>query len=115
MSHYFIILFVWFFYASYCYSQYSHSIKSSNWFIFIALFYGIINNLLWVFLAKQLDQKTTLNYALLWDSGLHFISFLMPLFVFGDKLKLHTLVGMGLIFSGISIVLFYEKIVVVLK
>jgi drug/metabolite transporter (DMT)-like permease len=110
LYHYFIVLMIWSIYGTYCYSQYSETIKASNWFVLIALAYGLINNLMWVYLSRSLDQKSTLNYALLWDSGLHFTAFLIPIILFGDKLKLHTMIGMGFIFIGISIVLFYEKI-----
>lgn len=97
-------------YGSYCYAQYTDSVKSSNWYLVIALTYSLTANLLWVYLSKNMDQRNTLNYALLWDSGVHFTAFLIPVLIIGDRIKTHTAIGMGFIFVGISIVLFYEKI-----
>lgn len=110
LYNYVVVAFVWMIYGGYCYSQYSDVIKGSHWFTLIALSYGLINNLLWVFLSKKLNQAQTLNFALLWDSGVHFVAFLIPIIVFGDKIKTHTAIGMSFIFIGISIVLFYDKI-----
>jgi uncharacterized membrane protein len=109
IGNYLIIMFVWCFYGTYCYAQYNDSVKQTNWFMLIAIAYGLINNLLWVFLAKKLNQESTLKMALIWDSGIHFTAFLLPLFIFGNTIKTHTLVGMGFIFSGVSVIMFYDK------
>jgi uncharacterized membrane protein len=113
MLNYLIILGVWSMYGGYCYSQYTDAIKTTNWFPFIALSYGLINNLLWVYISKKMNQTQTLNFALLWDSGLHFTSFLIPIIVLGNNIKAHTAIGMLFIFIGISIVLFYDKIITI--
>lgn len=109
LGNYLVIIFVWCFYGTYCYAQYNDALKQTHWFMWIAIAYGLINNLLWVFLSKKLDQESTLKMALIWDSGVHFTAFLLPLFIFGENLKTHTLVGMSLIFSGVSVIMFFEK------
>lgn len=108
--HYFVVALVWILYGSYCYVQYSDTLKASNWFIIIALTYSLTANILWVSLAKNMDKQNTLSYALLWDGGVHIVAFLIPILIFGDKLKIHTAIGMGFIFVGLFIVLFYEKV-----
>lgn len=110
IHHYLVVLVVWSLYATYCYTQYSQALKSSPWFIVIALVYALTTNLLWVYLSRSLDQKTTLSYALLWDSGVHCTAFLIPVLILGDKIKWHTALGMSFIFLGVGIVLFYEKV-----
>lgn len=107
---YLIVISVWCMYGFYCFSQYTESIKTTHWFTIVAVLYGLINNLLWVYVSKKLNQNQTLTIALLWDSGVHFTAFLMPILIFGNKIKTHTAIGMALIFIGISIILFYDKV-----
>lgn len=104
------LAFIWSFYGTYCYSQYNHNIKNSPWYFAIALGYGLINNLIWVLVSKKLNQNDTLKIAMIWDSGVHLLTFLVPLIVFGENIKIHTLVGMGFIFTGVSIIMFFEQI-----
>jgi uncharacterized membrane protein len=110
INTYAIVLTIWLIYGFYCFSQYNDAIKTTNWFIIIAVTYGLINNLLWVYVSKKLNQTQTLKIALLWDSGVHFTAFIVPIFLFGNKIKTHTAIGMAFIFIGVSIVLFYDSI-----
>ena len=115
LYHYMAVVTAWILYGSYCYAQYSDKIKASPWFLVIALVYSLTANLLWVYLSKNMDQKNTLNYALLWDGGVHIVAFSIPILVFGDKIKTHTAIGMSLIFSGLMVILFYDKVIGLIK
>lgn len=111
MMNYLTVILVWCYYAFYVYSQYTDSIKTTKWFTVIAIGYGIFGNLMWSILSKKMNQAQTLQFAMLWDSGTHLLCFILPFLIFGDKIKIHTIIGMSMIFIGVSIILFWESIV----
>lgn len=72
--------------------------------------YTIFGNLLWIYRSRQLDSNETLKLALLWDSGINLLSFLIPIILFGKHIELKVLIGMSLIFCGVIILLFGDKL-----
>lgn len=100
------IAFVWILYGIYTRIQYDEKLKKSKLFIFSGLGFGLISNLLWVYITKRLEQNDTLKLALFWDSGLHITAFIIPLVFIKNKIKKENLFAMILIFSGISVVMY---------
>lgn len=99
------VIFVWALYGVYTKIQYDDKLKKSKAFVFAGLGFGIISNILWVYISKNLEQHNTLKLALLWDSGLHVIAFIIPLIFINNKIRKENIIAMLFIFSGISLVI----------
>lgn len=105
-----ILLIIWCIYILYLLVQYNDNLKKTDIFIFISMFYTIFGNLLWIYRSRQLDANETLKLALIWDSGINLLSFLIPILLFGKHIETKVLCGMFLIFCGISLLVFGDKI-----
>lgn len=94
-------------YSVYCYSQYNAVIKQSSYYPFIAIIYGVLGNVLWVYLSRRCSQVDTLKYAIIWDGAVAMIAFLIPVILFGNQLKLPMIIAMALIMAGVAILMIF--------
>lgn len=109
-SNFKILIFIWSIYICYIITQYTPELKSSQFFISISLFYTIVGNSLWIYRSRQLNSNDTLKLALIWDSGINFLSFIIPVLYFGKNIELKVLIGMLFIFIGILFLLLGDKL-----
>ena len=105
------ILVIWSWYSVYCYSQYTETIRTSKWYPIVAITYSLVSSVSWVILSRKAgDPLLILKYALVWDSGICVIAFLIPILIFSGKLNLISLVGMTSVLLGTLLVLFSEEL-----
>ena len=86
-------------FSVYTYIQYKHT--SSPWLIYIAVFYGIMSQIVWVFSIRKLNNKDIFINGFIWDLVLTILLLAIP-FYFSESLSLTNkqIIGVSLMLIG---------------
>jgi multidrug transporter EmrE-like cation transporter len=81
---------------------YVPAVKDGPFFFPIGLICGLLANYLWLSIARQSDQSSTLLHSLYWDAMLTAMYAVIPILFFNVRVTGNQLVGLLLILAGIA-------------
>jgi hypothetical protein len=86
-------------FSVYMYIQYKHT--ASPWLVYIAIFYGIMSQLVWVFSIRNLNNKDIFINGFVWDLVLTILLLVIP-FYYADNMNFSKIqiIGITLMLIG---------------
>jgi hypothetical protein len=89
------------FYVSSVWLSYSDKLKTTNWYFPLGMFFAIVCNVLWLYVAKHTPSKQTLYInALIWDLMIVGTYSIMPAAFFGVRFAPINLIGVVMVVTG---------------
>lgn len=91
-------------YVIYALVVFNPTFKTSSWYVWLGLLIALLGNLVWMLIAKSSDNSNQMMfYALLWDSMVVMSFVLVPVFAYGVKLSLVTIIGIATTTLGLIV------------
>jgi hypothetical protein len=89
------------FYGLSVWISYSEKLKSTNWYFPLGMFFALVCNVLWLYVAKNtLDKHALYINALFWDLMIVGTYSLMPAAFFGVRFAPINLIGVVMVVTG---------------